>query len=216
VSTPYGVAVWLYAMDRHPRSALRAVAAEHLSCGVRWGNGRPPSLTDTSASMSISRSRDMSAVAIGRHCRVGVDLEAVRPRADLPALAELTMGIPERRRWQRVPGRDQDLFFYGTWTCKEAVLKALGLGLSVDLEEVDAQLPLRLPLGVWVPVPVLRLPARRAEPRSVSVFVANLGSHVASIAAVDESQRPAPLQQFGTTVAIGRTRRVSFERSRAL
>lgn len=205
--------LWLYPMERHPRSALRGIAAEHLACRLQWVSGRPPRLQHASQSMSISRARGLSAVAIGHNCRVGVDLEAVRPRADVEAVAEFTMSPAEWRRWKCVPDAARDLFFHGTWTCKEAVLKALGLGLA-DLEDVDSELPTHLPLGAWVPVPLVRLPARSAEPQDVSLFVANLGAHVASVAVIPRNPWPTPLLPLGTTSDPAGVRHVTFRAER--
>lgn len=81
------------------------------------------------ASASLSHSADLVLCAVGRVETVGVDVEQIRPRADWEGLARFALhpnehhrlkGLSETRRWQGL---------YQTWTFKEALAKALGLGL---------------------------------------------------------------------------------------
>jgi 4'-phosphopantetheinyl transferase len=81
------------------------------------------------AAASLSHSADVVLCAAGRVHAIGVDVEQVRPRSDWQALARFALhpserdrleGLAEGIRWQR---------FYQAWTFKEALAKALGLGL---------------------------------------------------------------------------------------
>ena len=80
------------------------------------------------ASASLSHSADLVLCAAGRVQTVGIDVEQIRRRADWRALAQFALhpserhrleGLAETIRWQR---------FYQSWSFKEALAKALGLG----------------------------------------------------------------------------------------
>ncbi|MFQ3618033.1 MAG: 4'-phosphopantetheinyl transferase superfamily protein [Cyanobacteriota bacterium] len=66
---------------------------------------------------------------------IGVDLEQHRP-LDVPALARTFFSERERAVLEQVPPAEQLAQFFQLWTCKEAYLKAIGLGLS-GLEQAE-------------------------------------------------------------------------------
>lgn len=83
----------------------------------------------------------MFAVTIGR--RVGVDVEALRPLAHLSELSRLVFSDREREElWAQPASRRRRSFFDG-WVRKEAVLKALGHGLSAGLQATEVSLARR-------------------------------------------------------------------------
>ncbi|MFD7257529.1 4'-phosphopantetheinyl transferase family protein [Streptomyces sp. NPDC059874] len=71
--------------------------------------------------------------------RVGIDVEQIRPldvaQVDTPVLTaaerEAVMALPE--------GPDRTTAFLRCWTRKEAVLKALGIGLTTDLTALESR-----------------------------------------------------------------------------
>lgn len=86
---------------------------------------------------NLSHSEDIAALAVS-DLELGVDIEAVRPlkedvagrffsAAEIAALAQL-------RESERLDG------FYRCWTRKEAVIKALGTGLSLPLKSFDVSI----------------------------------------------------------------------------
>lgn len=127
------------------RAALRRVLGARLGLApaeVRLavdGYGRPSVDGPVSFNVSHSGALGLIAVADGER-RVGIDVEQVRPETDFRSLAarffhpEEAAAIGDRR----------DAFFR-CWTRKEAVVKALGHGLSHPLDgfvvEVDAEGP---------------------------------------------------------------------------
>jgi 4'-phosphopantetheinyl transferase len=54
---------------------------------------------------------------------LGIDIESVRPRS-----RNLFHKIADRKEWQ-LGGEDEWQLFYRFWTAKEAVLKAVGIGM---------------------------------------------------------------------------------------
>lgn len=82
---------------------------------------------------SISHAQNMVWVALCRDAAVGIDVESVQPVAEL---AELMLRLhPQERAYLRSLPEDALLAaYFRCWTRKEAVLKALGRGLSLPLD----------------------------------------------------------------------------------
>jgi len=118
-------------------------------------HGRPRLAGDDRISFSLSHSGTVAVVAIvaGR-VRLGVDVEVVRPRRNLAALAARVLNDREHARWLRLAHDDERLrAFLGAWTAREAYLKAIGVGITTRLREVPervdgwAHLPLEVGEG---------------------------------------------------------------------
>jgi len=84
--------------------------------------------------LSHTRGAALIGVALGRE--LGVDIEWHRPLHDLHAMAQYVMSKLEFERWLAMPSDEQTRGFYNLWTRKEAYLKAIGLGLYRNLQEV--------------------------------------------------------------------------------
>lgn len=81
-------------------------------------------------SFNLSHSGDVVAVALAESGRLGVDVEHMRDLRDLTALARTTFRTDELGALMAMPETSRFEAFYRIWTRKEAVLKALGHGLS--------------------------------------------------------------------------------------
>lgn len=121
-------------------AALRGVLGHVLGqapCRIELGidaNGKPRlAQSGLPLFFNLSHSGDMALVALSAQASVGVDIEQCRPVPQLLALVERYFSrIEQEAFWglgepQRLPG------FYRWWTCKEACLKAKGLGLRYPL-----------------------------------------------------------------------------------
>ena len=118
------------------RAALRVALAAEL--GVSPGavplrtvpSGRPV-VAVPGLDVSCSAGGVLGLVAVGRDCRVGVDLEQVTPwTADV--LDEGWLSLVEQRALTRLPATARAVAAARAWTQKEAVLKARGTGLLED------------------------------------------------------------------------------------
>jgi len=90
---------------------------------------------------NASRSIGLAAVAVTRGGAVGVDLEVIRPELVDDRLAAAVLSAAELddfRRPDRPRGLDREHVFFAGWTRKEALLKAVGTGLSCGLEAAEA------------------------------------------------------------------------------
>ncbi len=86
--------------------------------------------------VSLSHSDRWTGVALSRIGRIGIDIEAVRPVTTM--LHRRCLGASELGWLHEVePGMERDRRFFRLWTAKEAYLKALGVGLSVDPRDVE-------------------------------------------------------------------------------
>lgn len=121
------------------RGVLRAILGRYLGLApdrlrFRLGPLGKPALVDHSLRFSVSHSGDLALFAVSRGSEVGVDLERVRPVADLDRIVERYFSSRERQTFCRFPrDRKEEAFFRG-WTRKEAWLKARGEGLAGPVE----------------------------------------------------------------------------------
>ncbi|MDQ4023982.1 MAG: 4'-phosphopantetheinyl transferase superfamily protein [Actinomycetota bacterium] len=122
------------------RAALRCLAGSYLGLAPRKvafayaPKGKP--WTD-GISFNVSHAGDVALAAFTRSCRVGVDVEEMRPGVDLGALARRFFSPAENRALGVLENDAFVTAFYRCWTRKEAFVKALGEGLSFDLDRVD-------------------------------------------------------------------------------
>jgi 4'-phosphopantetheinyl transferase len=118
------------------RAGLRTLLAERLACGPRdlrfeYGPSGKPSLAGGALRFNLSHSDRLALVAVARDAELGVDIERIRPLANMDLVAERVFSAAEREALGRVdPARRADAFFAG-WTRKEAYIKARGEGIGL-------------------------------------------------------------------------------------
>lgn len=121
------------------RAALRGVLGRHLDCPpgrveFAYGTQGKPRLASAQGHarlrFNLSHSGGMALLAVTGGMDVGVDVELVRTDFDTQGLAAGVFAPDERECLRSAsPGARPALFFM-FWTAKEAVVKALGAGLS--------------------------------------------------------------------------------------
>jgi 4'-phosphopantetheinyl transferase len=106
-------------------------------CGWCGGtdHGKPHLLGHSGLDFSISHSGGLALIAVGRGRRVGADVEHVRRRTDVLAIARGSLSSRERHTIES-QGSDEARrnAFFRCWTRKEAYLKARGVGLAGGLD----------------------------------------------------------------------------------
>jgi len=85
---------------------------------------------------NLSHTRHAALIAVAVGLEVGIDIEWERPLDDLSEMARSVMSDQELHRWAAIRLEDQQRAFYRVWTRKEAYLKAIGLGLYRNLQDV--------------------------------------------------------------------------------
>ena len=123
------------------RAALRVALSERLGCANRalsfayLEHGKPFATVDgrrADVGFNVSHSGRHGLIAIGAHDRLGVDVEERVSKRDLEGIGSLVYGSTERRLLAAATGRDKVHLFYRLWSMKEALIKALGSGFSLN------------------------------------------------------------------------------------
>jgi 4'-phosphopantetheinyl transferase len=109
-----------------PESLVFAVGAE----------GKPRLAGSGAVSFNLSHSGIYAAAAVSRGREVGIDLERIRPDAAGRDIAARFFSSEERAWLEATPGVEA---FFRLWTAKEAVLKAMGTGLSTPLNALSVR-----------------------------------------------------------------------------
>lgn len=127
-------------------AVLRAVLARYLdrpaaAVSFAWRANRTarPTLAPGARlrlGFSLSHSGEFAAVAVMRGAEIGIDVETARPGRDPLALARSQFAPSETAAIAARSGRERERIFLDFWTAKEAVLKALGVGLAHPLSDV--------------------------------------------------------------------------------
>jgi 4'-phosphopantetheinyl transferase len=116
------------------RCGLRQILGRYLGRDARaleftYGAYGKPLLANCGLEFNLAHSGDLALVAVATDRPVGVDLERIKPIADLERLAERFFTAGEHQRIIELPPEQRSSAFFRTWTCKEAYLKATGDGL---------------------------------------------------------------------------------------
>lgn len=143
-----------------------AVISIDRTCGRCAGqHGKPRVVVDGRVSrlrLSVAHTSDVALFAFSGSAEVGIDVETVHPGFDWSLVLDDVFSEAEQRQTEAtapdLASRRQR--HYERWVAKEAVLKAIGVGLAGPVKEVDttglpdatwngwavAALPLELPL----------------------------------------------------------------------
>jgi 4'-phosphopantetheinyl transferase len=88
---------------------------------------------------NLSHSGEIGLIACTLKAPLGVDVERIRPVDHLEQLARQVFTPDEYADWRSVPEQSLEVFFAG-WTRKEAIIKAVGKGLSLPLHSFHVSL----------------------------------------------------------------------------
>ncbi len=148
-------------------AALRIVLARYAHYApneLQFGAnafGKPHLTNAVGLHFNLSHSHDAAVIAVA-HTEIGIDIEAVRPLDDLLNMAQQFFCADEAEALQQLPPAAQTQAFYRIWTRKEAYLKAIGTGLSTNLNEIRVPVGEQAQVGVWEPL-TARLHVRELE-----------------------------------------------------
>lgn len=135
---------------RHPRprrqfvlcrAVLRKVLCERLRCAnedlrfVALEHGKPGAVVrdeQVRASFNVSHGGNHGLVAVAPCGRLGVDVEERTRRHDPDGHIRKVFAPHEREALAAARGACKTRMFFRLWTLKEAVIKALGTGFSLD------------------------------------------------------------------------------------
>lgn len=166
----------------------RLLAAETglASAALRFEAGRhgKPRLTAVGApSFNLTHSGDVALLAIAPRGEIGIDAEVLREVGRAIDLAERHYTPAEQAELAAAPPARRDRAFLQVWTRKEAVLKAVGSGLTIAPESFEAGAS---PQPRCVDVD-LGARVARVEVRTIDAAGDDLVAALAWIAAADQS-----------------------------
>lgn len=128
------------------RAALRVVLCSRLGCennqlsvGVT-GYGKPFALVNgvtAPVSFNVSHSGNHGLIAFAQGIQLGVDVEERVHRRDIDGLSRAVFGPNEQTEIASAREPHKTHLFYRLWTHKEALIKALGTGFSLDLTQFE-------------------------------------------------------------------------------
>ena len=123
------------------RAALRINLAERLGCTndeLSFGyleHGKPFAKvngTRSAVNFNVSHSGSHGLIAFAEHQYLGVDLEERAPGRNFDGIGSSVYGPAEQRALTAAQGRKKADLFYRFWSLKEALIKALGTGFSLN------------------------------------------------------------------------------------
>jgi len=131
------------------RGTLRSIHGHYLGIEpgrvrLRYGPNGKPTLDEgpdrAPIQFNLAHSHQLAVLIFARTRQVGIDLEYVRPVPRLQQIAASFFSAHENAVLSSLPPSQQQEAFYLCWTCKEAYLKATGLGLDHPLDQFDVSL----------------------------------------------------------------------------
>lgn len=118
---------------------LQIYANSHLAPQFKQGkHGKPYVESAEFPHFNVSHADDCVALAFCRDQELGVDVErgSMRRSRSATELASRFFASEEAMALAKLPDGQRERAFLHLWTCKEAVLKALGHGLSFGLDRL--------------------------------------------------------------------------------
>ena len=133
------------------RGALRIQLAERLGCSNRalsFGyleHGKPFAKVQghrAPLGFNISHSGRHGLMAFAEHDWLGVDVEERVPKHDLDGIGAKVYGRSERDMLEAAVGAQKVHTFFRLWSMKEALIKALGTGFSLNPSRFEVPEPM--------------------------------------------------------------------------
>lgn len=142
-----------FRFDRHRREAavsralVRTTLARYVDRAAsafryRLGPyGRPYIDPPCGVAFNATNHPDLVACAVCLHEDIGVDVEPVSRGEEILAVASSVFSGPEIEALAALPAASRRDRAVSLWTCKEAYIKARGLGFSAPLREIAIDFP---------------------------------------------------------------------------
>lgn len=109
--------------------------AELVFCHGMYGKPALPPTLGTDVRFNLSHSGEGALVGVARGREIGIDVEEVRPMADLEQLAARFFAPREAAALTAIAEALRAEAFFHCWTRKEAYIKACGEGMSRPLDQ---------------------------------------------------------------------------------
>lgn len=126
------------------RVLAHALAQQPTDLSFRYEQWGKPRLVDgglPQLHFNVSHSGEWAFIALARS-PVGVDVEVLNDRINYRAIASQILTTREAQVWDHLPMADRARVTMQLWVCKEALLKAMGMGIAEGLQQVSFPLPI--------------------------------------------------------------------------
>jgi 4'-phosphopantetheinyl transferase len=124
------------------RGALRMICSQYLDSDPRtivfgYGeHGKPfVSQPNTAIQFNMTHSGGLALAAFTNNIEVGIDIELIRPIAEMEILVANHFSPLERAQFKRLPDDLKLTVFFNSWTRKEAFIKGRGCGFSLPFNQ---------------------------------------------------------------------------------
>jgi len=107
---------------------------------VRGRRGRPQLDTASDIDFNVSHTQEVSLIGIARSARIGIDVERIDRNVNADGLCRKFLTSAERATCEPVGADLRRQRFLHYWTCKEALSKATGDGLSAPFRQLEIEL----------------------------------------------------------------------------
>jgi 4'-phosphopantetheinyl transferase len=101
-------------------------------------NGKPTLADDLQERLSfnVTHAGGLAVFAFANGFEIGVDIEEIHPISDLDVTASFFLSPDELAEFEALPTDGKLERFFRLWTCKEAILKALGVGFNSPVQNI--------------------------------------------------------------------------------
>jgi 4'-phosphopantetheinyl transferase len=128
------------------RSMLRRICAGYTgenpkSIRFRYGTHGKPELAGAGIHFNLSHSEDLAVYAFSSRLRVGVDIERIRPVADAESIVRDFFSAVDHKSFVTIDPSLKNESFFRYWTRREALLKAMALGIATPPEDLHVGVP---------------------------------------------------------------------------
>lgn len=137
------VQLWLFRDETPGETPLRRLLSAYLGKPAealpieRGLHGKPALAAPTPLHFNLSHSRDLTVIALSACYEPGIDIEFPGRRRPVQALARRYFAAGEAEALAALAPEQAAMAFLALWSCKEAVLKALGRGIAFGLHRLE-------------------------------------------------------------------------------
>ena len=135
-----------YAVCRGKLRHLLAAILGELPSDIQFdynatGKPRLSSKHDSSIEFNVSHSGDWALFGFTDGSPVGVDVELFQRKTNFEALAPQVLNANERKQLELIAPVERNAAIMQAWVAKEAVLKAIGVGIGFGLHAAEFPIP---------------------------------------------------------------------------
>jgi 4'-phosphopantetheinyl transferase len=128
------------------RASLRNILSQYLpipphKIEFAYGNRGKPFLKANPQHLefNLTHSDEMAICAITKNASIGIDIQKIEEKYN-PGIAKRFFSTAENQDLEKLPAAERNAAFCSLWSCKEALIKAVGEGLYVPLGDFSVSL----------------------------------------------------------------------------